>query len=389
MNEKKTNIIKAVLFLIFLGMMIYPAFQKRYGWYVEEPLNGAIEKPTAPSFNWHDWWEGEYQKEAQTYLKETMGFRPTFVRIHNQIHYWLYNIAVANGVIVGKNDYLYERNYIDAHLGRDYIGYQLIHTKVQKIAFLSDTLEKLNKSLVIVFAPGKGSFYPEYIPTEFNPQQQDSSNYEVYKAALLKTDVHFLDLHQWFRDMKDTAPYPLMPKTGIHWSKYGAVLAADSLLSYLASIDSCKYPDLIIDSVQASEAMEDSEDDVEKGMNLFFNIPDLQMGTPFYHFDYSGELSEKKVAVVADSYYWALNNIGLSKDCFNNGQFWYYNEIIYGEGLDAPIKTADINLQSEIEKNDVIILLSTDANLWKFAFGFIDQLYEVYYPINKNQNLPK
>ncbi|MBT5933250.1 MAG: hypothetical protein HOH34_07920 [Flavobacteriales bacterium] len=38
----------------------------------------------------------------------------------------------------------------------------------------------------------------------------------------------------------------------------------------------------------------------------------------------------------------------------------------------------DINVLREVEKHNLILLIATDAMLYKFAFGFIDQLYELY-----------
>lgn len=380
MNESNTNIIKTILFLGLLGLMILPAFQKKYKIFEEEPLKGAIEEQVKPSISLKNWWEGTYQDSVQTYLKETAGFRPSLVRIHNELQYRLYNIAIANGVIVGNHGYLYEENYIKAYLGRDYIGKKAIYDKVSKIVAISDTLEKMNKSLVVLFAPGKASFYPEYIPYRFDPDHKDTSNYEIYKEALLANKVNFLDFNQWFRDMKDTSSYPLMPKTGIHWSKYGEVVAADSLLSYLENLCDCEYPNLVIDTITASMEMVDTDDDIEAGMNLFFNIPDLKMGYPQFHMEETGNEAGLMVSAVADSYYWGMYNWGLAGGYFNSGQFWYYNEDIHQAGLEAPLHPKDINIQKEIEKSDVIILLTTDANLFKFAFGFVDTLYASYYP---------
>lgn len=50
MNEKNTNIIKTFLFLGLLGLMIIPAFQKKFKIFEEEPLKGAIVDPIKPSF---------------------------------------------------------------------------------------------------------------------------------------------------------------------------------------------------------------------------------------------------------------------------------------------------------------------------------------------------
>lgn len=380
MNERLSNIIKTSVFVCLLGLMILPAFQKKFKLFEEKPLHGTIVELKKPVFKFENWLEGSYQDSVQFYIKETAGFRPSLVRIHNQLHYWLYNIAIANGVMIGDDSYLYEENYIKAYFGIDYIGKKAIYDKVNKIIALNDTLSKLNKSLIIVFAPGKASYYPEHIPSSFSSVDTDTTNYETYKEAFSNTDIHFIDFNQWFRDMKNSSPYPLMPKTGIHWSKYGEVIVADSLLSYLETICHCEYPDLIIDSVITSNEMQDTDDDIESGMNLFFNIPDLEMGYPKFHIERSGKESGLKVSTIADSYFWGMYNFGLSRDYFNNGQFWYYNEQIYQDGLEVPLNPKEIDIQKEIEKSNVIILLSTDANLYKFAFGFVDELYDSYYP---------
>ena len=123
----------------------------------------------------------------------------------------------------------------------------------------------------------------------------------------------------------------------------------------------------------------DTDDDIENGMNLLFNIKDLKMGYPEVQFEISRDTPASKVLVVADSYYWGLFNSGVSRDIFNNGEFWFYNKQIYPHSYTAPLNVEDVNLKAHIETNDIIILLSTDANLPKFAFGFIDQVYDLYF----------
>ena len=71
-------------------------------------------------------------------------------------------------------------------------------------------------------------------------------------------------------------------------------------------------------------------------------------------------------------------NYGFSRDLFGDGEFWYYNKLIYPDSYITPLEVSTINIKEKAEENDVIILLSTDANLYKFAFGFIEELYEAY-----------
>ena len=69
--------------------------------------------------------------------------------------------------------------------------------------------------------------------------------------------------------------------------------------------------------------------------------------------------------------------MGVPRDVFNRGQFWFYNRKIFEEGK-SPRMVNDINVLREVEKHNLILLIATDATLYKFAFGFIDQLYELY-----------
>jgi hypothetical protein len=81
---------------------------------------------------------------------------------------------------------------------------------------------------------------------------------------------------------------------------------------------------------------------------------------------------------VADSYYWGMFNYGFSRDLFGKGQFWFYNNEIYPESFYEQTLVGNVDIKAEVEKNDFIVLMSTDANIYKFAFGFIDDMYDAY-----------
>ena len=251
---------------------------------------------------------------------------------------------------------------------------------------ISDTLEAKGIDLIVLLAPGKASFYPEYIPEHYNPEHKATNNYEVYRKEIMQANIHLLDFNKWFRDMKANSDYPLFPKTGIHWSMYGEMLSIDSIIKYINTIHTDnKIPELLIRDIETSaNKMKGTDDDIEKGMNLLFNIKDLQMGYPQIEIQNDTSASPPKVLTVADSYYWSMFNWGLSKKAFNHGQFWYYNKQIFPESYKKPLNVIDINIREEVEKNDVVLLLFTDANLHRFAFGFIDQLYDSYFKSDKN-----
>lgn len=389
-GNKRNRAVKNMLFIGIVTLLFLPMIQQQFKFVELKPLNGSFETVEKPEFSWHSWFEGAYQPKQEKYLNETIGFRSFFVRLYNQLHFSLYSQAKANSVIVGLDDYLYEENYIKAHLGRDFIGEKNIKEKVRKLEQLSDSLKTKNIDLIVILAPGKGSFYSEFIPKKYHLNKRSTTNYEVYNREISKTDVHLIDFHSWFRKMKHSSRYPLFPKTGIHWSKYGEFLAADSIIHYINSIRSDKFvPELLLDKVEMSSTMWDSDDDIEKGMNLLFEIKDLEMGYPHFQIQKIDTTNKIKALTIADSYYWGMYNWGCSRDIFNEGQFWYYNKQIFPNTESSPTNVSDIDFIEEVEKNDVVILLSTDANLHRFAFGFIDQLYDAYVFPNKKQSRNK
>ena len=379
LNYKHINFRKKWLFYFIIALLIAPIIQQKTNFIKINPLKGSFPSEKILKFSFKDWFEGAYSANQDKYLNENFGFRNLFIRLYNQIQYSLFREAKANGVIIGKDNYLYEENYILSYLGRDFIGEDKIQDKVQKLKKITDTLKTKNIDLFVILAPGKGSFYPEYIPEKYNPNYKTTSNYDVYQKIILQKNINLLDFYSWFVNMKNSSEYPLFPKTGIHWSKYGELLVADSIIKYINSKNrQLLKSKIIIKNINYSAGVFDTDDDIEQGMNLLFNIKDLEMGYPDFKFEKSN-VAGLKVLAVADSYYWGLFNSGLSQHAFNNGQFWFYNEGIYPESYNEPLYVSDIELKESIESNDIIMLLATDANLYKFAFGFIDQTYDLYF----------
>lgn len=372
---KRKDIGKRIIFGILLLGISIPLIQHVTGFANVKALKGAVVNSEPTTFSKKDWFEGSYQDNTDKYLNDQFGFRSSYVRLHNQIKYSLFGEANARGVIIGKDWYLYEYNYIRAYHGLDFIGDSLISEKTRKLKYIQDRLKEQNKELLIVLAPGKGSFFPEYFP-DSSRREKTRTNYEAYLEHLNEDSVHFVDYQNWFLTNKGKTQYPLYAKGGIHWSKYGEMLVADSLLHLLKSTGK-EFPDLIIDTFILQDENLKEDYDIGEGMNLIFHTPTYPMAYPQFHFE-NEEKNKTRVLFVGDSFYWGMFNYGFSKALFNGGQFWFYNNAIYPDSYDKELSVKDINIREEVEKNEVIVLISTDANLYSFANGFIDQLYEAY-----------
>lgn len=357
--------------IILVGMSI-PTLQTIFPFLDEKPLNGAVVLNEKPEASLSSWFDGSYQEQTEAYLKDHFGFRPYFVRLHNQINYSLFGEIAAKSVVRGKDGYLFEENYLKAYYGMDHVGDEVIEQETTKLKQVQDSLAKKGISLLVVLAPGKGSFYPEYFPEEWKGLEKRATNYDSYKRTFKEKGVHFIDLKAWFSKMKHKSPYPLYPKAGIHWSKYGEYLAADSLLRYLNMNMGLNCGSIELGSIETSAENRDGDYDIGEGANLLFQLPTYPMAYPNYSFITKGETD--RVLVVSDSYYWGLFNKGISLHCFGNGQFWFYNEGIYPDSYEKPITVKDISVVNEVNKNKAVILMTTDANLFRFPYGFVDRI---------------
>ena len=374
MLSKKEHIIKTLLFGAIVLLLWIPMIQQNILFYEERPLKGAIVAKEKPQLTINNWFSGKYQDSLNSFLNQHFGFRNTLVRLNNQKIYNLYNIAKANGVIIGKENYLYEENYIKAYLGTDFIGEKQIISHVEKLKVVQDSLKKLNKDIIFILAPGKGSFFSEYIPDNYLSQKQDSTNYSYLLKHFKVNGINHIDFNKWFRDNKGKKPYPLYAKAGIHWSKYSELIVADSILSYIENLRKTKLPDIIIDSTYLSDKNLYEDYDIGDGMNLLFDLPTYPMAYSSFHYNKANADTSLNLLVVADSYYWGIYNYGIPNTVFKHNTFWYYNKEIYH--ADGTVKSIyEVDLEQEINKTDVILLLFTDANLHNFDYGFTNNLY--------------
>ena len=374
-NKFNNTDIKKLLFFLMLMLLVMPWLQVKLNLFKVRPLHGAITEPTKCNFALNDWFSGTYQEQNEKYLNEKFGFRNLFVRINNQVAFSLFHKAKANGVVIGKHNYLYEENYIKAYYGTDYLGHDSIEHRMQRVKFLQDTLSKLDKNLILVYAAGKGSFYPEYFPEEYKTEKT-TTNYETHVQLSEQLGISHIDFNDYFLKQKDTSRYPLYPQYGIHWSYYCAALAADSIIRYIENIRDIDMPNLYWDNFEMTQPYE-TDYDVADGMNILFKLRSFDMAYPHIVFQSDSAKTKPSVLVVSDSFFWGMFNFGIPK-AFSNTHFWFYNKQIYPDSYESPLETSQINLMEQILNHDVIIIMATEATLPNFGWGFIENAYGLF-----------
>jgi hypothetical protein len=378
--EKKKNILLLSAFILFISLLIVPVLQRQFNFIDQKPLHGAFLKTDIDSLSLESILSTKYQNKVEKNVKENIGFRNLFVRTNNQINFSLFHKTNATSVLFGKDDYLFEQIYIDAYYGNEFKGKKFIDNKVYKLAKVVDTLEKLGKDLLIVIAPNKVHYYPEKISDKLKQPINDSSNYEYYLKGFKKENLNIIDVNEWFVNEKENTEFPLFTKTGIHWSRYGEVMFADSLTKKLESITHKNLPNLLISENEISNKAKVNDADLENVLNLLFPMSNEPLAYPKYSYESYEDKDSLKTMVISDSFYWGLFNSGYSKNVLAGGRFWYYFMQIYPNDTGKEILSWQLDLKDYISKNDAVVIICTEGNLSKFSFGFINRAFLSYFP---------
>lgn len=372
MNWLRNKSITILFYGIFILLLI-PWIQSVLNIAYEKPLSGAIKEPVETEFTFTGWFSGEFQSKHEEYINESFGFRNFFVRLNNQLAFNLFNKAKANGVIVGKDNYLYELNYLLAYSGKDFIGEDSIRQNIERLKFIQEELGKRNKTVLLVLAPGKASFYPEFIPDEYL-QTDSPTNYKIYAKLSNDFGINTIDFNSYFISQKESSEYPLYPKGGIHWSHYGMCMALDSIVHRLEKLRNENLTEIYWDNVRM-DLPNEVDNDIANGMNLLFTPCKDSMAYPEIIIKEEDVAVRPSAVVIGDSFYWDMYN--LTPRVFNeNHHFWYYNKEGFPPEAGSPVNVDNLNFQQELEQHDIFMILCTEANLSRLGWGFIDRAYE-------------
>lgn len=373
LSTGQKRVLQGLVVLVFCVLFL-PGIQRWTEFAEVAPLDGYMPKvPNNPELTDTGWFSGSYQKEKAGWLNENYGFRNTLMRIHNQIGYSWWNHSYTNAVIVGKDGYLFDMKYIRSWQGKDFIGTEAIDSRVAKLNALKTELERQGKTVLVVMAPGKGSFFHAYLPEE-EQIVPDTTNYEVYINSFRKWNIPFIDVAAWFHTLRNQTEYPLFPKCGIHWSTYGATLVADSVTARLVNETGLQLPRVIIDRVIFKDTANEIDADIGRGMNLLQEPKGFPLAYPVYHFFPSDNQGSLTAMVIGDSYYWTHNPYRFLGSVYSTIDFYYYNKDYHPFG--GSQKAVDTTQAwNQCMTHDVVVFYCVDANLPNFGWGFVEQAY--------------
>ena len=378
----KKPIYDKVLFIILMILLFMPLLQGRFQLIPLKPLFGVTIETEKPEFELESYRSGAYAKQEEAFVGEHFGFREPIIRLYNQYLWSCYKKTYAHDVMAGKQGWLYTPESVSDYYGTELLNWQPsveearrnFEREVKYLCHARDILKENDVELLAFIAPEKSFVYPEYLPDG----KHDTTTINACATFLHRFEENgfpCIDMTSWFKQMKDTVDYPVIPQTGAHWV-FPAVYAADSLFRFMGELKGIELPKLKYGALHESDN-HGTDNDLERLLNLSLPIRKRQGYSPTAEVTVEHRTNSVKprVLFIGNSFMWGFATRLPMKEVFNEVEFWYYFSTAYtGDPLTPSGNVVDLNLLEKLLDFDYIVWFTTGNQLNKGTNGFANSV---------------
>ena len=371
-----------VLFCILMVLLFLPMLQAHVLLIPLKPLNGVTIETEKPEFELESYRSGAYAKQEEAYVGEHFGFREPIIRLYNQYLWSCYKKTYAHDVMAGKQGWLYTPESVSDYYGTELLNWQPsveearrnFEREVKYLCHARDILKENDVELLAFIAPEKSFVYPEYLPDG----EHDTTTINACATFLHRFEENgfpCIDMTSWFKQMKDTVDYPVIPQTGAHWV-FPAVYAADSLFRFMGELKGIELPKLKYGALHESDN-HGTDNDLERLLNLSLPIRKRQGYSPTAEVTVEHRTNSVKprVLFIGNSFMWGFATRLPMKEVFDEVEFWYYFSTAYtGDPLTPSGNVVDLNLLEKLLDFDYIVWFTTGNQLNKGTNGFANSV---------------
>ena len=374
----KKLIVIGLLFFIFL-----PVLQTKFTIVKERRLYGVEVVKNPPVFSIDSFRDSSFQKQFNDYFKQVIGFRSFFVIGYNQLLYSFFNKTPDNQTVaIGKRGQLFKKDYIREYYSGNNVKPELFVHFIEELILLQKELEKRDIFLFFFITPNKVSIYPDLLPVNWvRPLSERNRNYKTLKTYFIKHGVSFVDGISIMRGTAESSEMGLFCKTGHHWNKYGAYIAASALIEHISSKTGYDYSSFghssvtmftdYDDAIAVRKMFHNHDHDLSRLLNIFF--PPYSAEVPKVSFKTQGK-RQANVLIVGDSFNYMIAELFTNAALFESLELYYYNNtsVTYPQQTRIPI---DKNMTVEnVLKKDIVILSLAEVRLPYGDFKFVSDI---------------
>jgi hypothetical protein len=356
--------------------------QEHLGLFKTRPLDGVTVATAKPQLNLKDYVTGQMQRQTEQYISEHFGFRESVIRFYNQYVWDFYRKTYVNSIVVGKDRWLYGKEFTDDYLGERWKEYanspeqlrERCFIEANRIRKVQEILAEYDKHLFVIMEPGKTRTYPEHLPESIVTAAAAKPDIlcaaDLYPTLFDSLGVNCLNIDQWFMKAKDTASFTLYPQTGTHWSNFAALYATDSIVRFMEKLSDKNINNLEISPIRFDTTMK-PDIDMEQLLNVNRTVSDLPNQYARFTVDHDSTAIKPAWIHIGDSYFWNIAYHIPLDDIFAYHHYWYYNSTIYYD--EKHHSTADIDLIQELCTADFITLGYCTSQIYALSSYFSTQ----------------
>ena len=365
-----------ILFALLMVFLFLPIIQEWTDFIPVRPLKGVIMETPKPELTFDNCKSNIYQTQIEKYASEHFGLREPVIRIYNQYVWSAYNKTYCHFIVPGKQGYLYYALAVKEHFGTELLHHYKsneaamkdVDTELRMMNKVRHVLKDYGIEFLAFIAPDKPEVYPEYLPR----RDADTTTVhidEYFSHRMTETGFPFINMTDWFVQMRDTASFPLFPRTDSHW-RYASIYGFDSLFRFINTLDGeAKFPTLHIGPPIVYES--DKLEGDEETLNLIFRIHgDKTQYKSNITVEPDSTHRKPKVLFVGDSFIYSMNDFMPIREIMEDREIWFYNNTAY-EGFDNKTESVkDIDRLSHILNADYVVFYSAGHQWWEATYGF-------------------
>lgn len=171
----------------------------------------------------------EYPEKFDNYYNDHLPFRLNLRNIWSTVNYNIFNTTVSDGVIVGKDGWLFYRGdeSIEQVQG---IGKYTDEEKAEWLHDLQTKMKNFNEMGIetyILILPNKENVYKEYLPKTIPIKENTSRTEDLITYVEDNSDIHVIYPKEELLQAKNI--YQVYRKYDTHWNKIGACIGTIAL----------------------------------------------------------------------------------------------------------------------------------------------------------------
>lgn len=210
----------------FTAIIMLLALSLAAGTLIAGPSKGGANEQLSAAPAWTDKdgnWNPDFLTDTMTWYTDHFFLRQELISAGNWLKANLLGTSGAEGVLVGKNGWLYYADTLQDYTGTNPLTQRELFCIANNLALLAEYAESTGREFLFAAAPNKNSLYPENMPqTGVTAQQTDA---ERLYALLEQMGVPYADLHAAFTAEEEVLYFA----HDSHWNSKGAALAADRI----------------------------------------------------------------------------------------------------------------------------------------------------------------